>query len=85
MDGPLVYLLQNNSICSVLEKITTLIYLFLLRLLVAHTPIDLLLLNIFNIFIEEWILEAKTDCYGKDQLFVASFVFCAITFEPIII
>ena len=35
--------------------------------------------------IEEWILEAKTDCYGKDQLFVASFAFCVITFEPIMI
>ena len=35
--------------------------------------------------IEEWILEAKTDCYGKDQLFVASFAFWVITFEPIMI
>ena len=35
--------------------------------------------------IEELILEAKTDCYGKDQLFVASFAFCVITFEPIMI
>ena len=24
---------------------------------------------------EEWILEAKTDCYGKDQLFAPSFAF----------
>ena len=35
--------------------------------------------------IEEWILEAKTDFYGKDWLFVASFEFCVITFEPIMI
>ena len=35
--------------------------------------------------IEEWILEAKTDCYGKDRLFVTSFAFCLITFEPIMI
>ena len=35
--------------------------------------------------IEEWIIEAKTDCYGKDRMFVASFAFCVITFEPIII
>ena len=35
--------------------------------------------------IEELILEAKTDCYGKDRLFVASFAFCVITFEPIMI
>ena len=41
----LMYLLQNNSICSVLEKITRLISLFLPRLLVAHTPIDLMLLS----------------------------------------
>ena len=27
----------------------------------------------------------KTDCYEKDPLFVASFVFCVITFEPIMI
>ena len=27
----------------------------------------------------------KTDCYGKDRLFVASFAFCVITFEPIMI
>ena len=36
-------------------------------------------------YIEEWILEAKTDCYGKDRLFVASFAFCVITFGPIMI
>ena len=30
-------------------------------------------------------LEAKTDCYGKDLLFVTSFAFCVITFEPIMI
>ena len=35
--------------------------------------------------IEEWILEAKTDCYRKDRLFVTSFAFCVITFEPIMI
>ena len=28
---------------------------------------------------------AKTDCYGKDLLFVASFAFFVITFEPIMI
>ena len=27
------------------------------------------------------ILEAKTDCYGKDRLFVASFVFCVISYD----
>ena len=38
-----------------------------------------------SVLIEEWILEAKNDCYGKDWLFVASFAFCVITFEPIMI
>ena len=33
-------------------------------------------------FIEEWILEAKTDCSAKDRLFFASFAFCV---EPIMI
>ena len=31
------------------------------------------------------MLEAKTDCYGKDWLFVASFASYVITFEPIMI
>ena len=31
------------------------------------------------------MLEAKTDCCGKDLLFVTSFAFCVITFEPIMI
>ena len=31
------------------------------------------------------MLEANSDCYGKDRLFVASFVFCVITFEPVMI
>ena len=31
------------------------------------------------------MLEAKTDCYGKTGLFVASFAFCVISFEPIMI
>ena len=35
--------------------------------------------------IEEYILEAKTDCYEKDRLFLASFAFCVIPFEPIMI
>ena len=29
--------------------------------------------------------ESKTDSYSKDLLFLASFAFCVITFEPIII
>ena len=29
------------------------------------------------------VLEAKTDCYGKNLLFVTSFAFCVITYEPI--
>jgi hypothetical protein len=35
--------------------------------------------------IEEGILEAKTDCPAKDHMFFASFAFCVITFEPIMI
>jgi hypothetical protein len=35
--------------------------------------------------IEEGILEAKTDCSAKDLLLLASFAFCVINFEPIII
>ena len=38
-----------------------------------------------NFFIEEWILEANSDCYGKDGMFFASFAFCVISFEPIMI
>ena len=41
--------------------------------------------NILVYGLEEWLLEAKTDCYGKDLLFVASFAFCVITFETIMI
>jgi hypothetical protein len=35
--------------------------------------------------IEEGILEAKTDCSARDRMFFASFAFCVITFEPIMI
>ena len=37
------------------------------------------------IIIVERILEAKTDYSAKDLLFLASFAFCVITFEPIVI
>ena len=37
------------------------------------------------IYIEEGILETKTDCSGKDQLFYACVAFWVITFEPIMI
>ena len=35
--------------------------------------------------IEEGILETKTDCFAKDQLFFPCVAFCVITFEPIMI
>ena len=31
------------------------------------------------------MLEANSDSYGKDCMFFASFAFCVITFEPIMI
>ena len=36
-------------------------------------------------YIKEWILEANSECYGKDRMFFASFAFCVITFQPIMI
>ena len=51
---------------------------FKLKLKLSQKKIHIFLL-------EEWILEAKTECYGKDRLFVASFVCFVITFEPIMI
>ena len=35
------------------------------------------------LFIEEGILETKTDCSAKDLLVLACVAFCVITFEPI--
>ena len=49
----------------------------------AQVEIESKKIHIF--LLEEWILEAKTECYGKDRLFVASFVCFVITFEPIMI
>ena len=37
------------------------------------------------LFIEEGILETKTDCSAKDLLVLACVAFCVITFEPIMI
>ena len=34
---------------------------------------------------QEGILEAKTDCSAKFRLFLASFSFCVISFEPMMI
>ena len=33
--------------------------------------------------IEDWKLEANSDCFRKDHMFYASFAFCVITYEPI--
>ena len=40
---------------------------------------------IAHLVIEKGILETKTDCSGKDQLFYACVAFWVITFEPIMI
>ena len=56
------------------------IVLDLQRLLTWFTLIGSLT-NWLALSIEERILEAKTDCYGNDRLFVASFAFCVITFD----
>jgi hypothetical protein len=41
--------------------------------------------NMRDLYHRGWILEAKTDCSAKDRRFFASFAFCVITFEPIMI
>ena len=50
-----------------------------------NTLLEFLQIFILVLLIEEWILEANSDCYGKDRMFFASFAFCVITFEPIMI
>ena len=35
--------------------------------------------------IKDYLTDAKTDCSAKDRMFFASFAFCVITFEPIMI
>ena len=57
---------------------------FNVRLLKSGPSVNILSCNNFtSSFISD--VSIKTDCYGKDRLFVASFAFCVITCEPIMI
>ena len=82
-------LFQNWSECFKFQLKTVIITQGVLLVQSKITGFDIdfycLLYVIQMGFVEERILEAKTDCYGKDRLFVNSFAFRVMTFEPIMI